>query len=365
MRGKNGRRVAAAVITTAFAQDDAEAAPGRVAPGGQSASSQAAQFAAYLDEAEADVLAYTSLPKITAPRCTPPTPLQRVMGEIKRRTDLVGISSTITSLTPRRPQRASLRTNAVQNVSASEGLMSRAHRACKPALATIKSPTRVLMAAYKRNQVEEAIASTLSGDDDGSPAEFRVRIKRLLEADRALGCEPASNDPERKMYAFYSDDAPGSGLEVWFSGYEAFALLLALQLQQHGWPQGTVIRIMRGARPSLEPQHRRILAQAPEDLFNHDAVFSQASPGALAVDNTDPVFLAIVTGVKADSSSSALSETVSRTVGACRGQIELMEFIRRQAPAGASTTAIEVVGSAHRLAEHLARTKPRTRGRRR
>src|SRR5215218_5142880 len=103
------------------------------------------------------------------------------------------------------------------------------------------------MVRYKRNQIEEAIASAIGGNDDRSSSELRVRIKRLLEADRALGCEPTAKDAERKMYAFYSSGAPGSGLEVWFSAYEAFALFLALQLQQHGWPQGTVVRIMRRA----------------------------------------------------------------------------------------------------------------------
>jgi hypothetical protein len=217
---------------------------------------------------------------------------------------------------------------------------------------------------YKRNQVEGAIASAIGANDDRSSSELRVRIKRLLEADRALGCEPTANDPERTMYAFYSSNAPGSGLEVWFSVYEVFALLLALQLQRHGWPQGTVVRIMRRARPTLEPHHTRILTHDPRRLFDKDAVLRQARPGMLAVDNTDPVFLAIVTG-KREHSGSAHADSVPRAVSACRGQFELMAFTRQQAPAGMSTTSLEVVGHAHRLAQHLGRTKPRTRGRRR
>ena len=40
-------------------------------------------------------------------------------------------------------------------------------------------------------------------------------------------------------------------------------------------------------------------------------------------------------------------------------------FIRRQAPAGMSTTTLEVTGHAHRLARHLAHIEPKSRGRRR
>lgn len=70
------------------------------------------------------------------------------------------------------------------------------------------------MASYKLNQVEEAIAATLGRSDDEDTSELRVRIKRLLDTDRALGRDLRATDPERAAYAFYSSDAPGSGLEV-------------------------------------------------------------------------------------------------------------------------------------------------------
>ena len=42
-----------------------------------------------------------------------------------------------------------------------------------------------------------------------------------------------SADPERANFAFYSMDAPGRGIEIWFSEYVAFALLVGLRLMQH------------------------------------------------------------------------------------------------------------------------------------
>ena len=64
---------------------------------------------------------------------------------------------------------------------------------------------------------------------------------------------------------------------------------------QHRWPQGTAVRLMRQARPTLEPEHARILAQDPDELFDEAEVLRQATPGMAVAASTDPVFLAIVT----------------------------------------------------------------------
>jgi hypothetical protein len=50
-------------------------------------------------------------------------------------------------------------------------------------------------------------------------------LKRLLDTDRSLGRSAKSADPEKATYAFFSQDAAGSGIEVRFQEYEAFALL--------------------------------------------------------------------------------------------------------------------------------------------
>jgi hypothetical protein len=146
---------------------------------------------------------------------------------------------------------------------------------------------------YKRNQVEQAIVTMLVGKDrQPSGSDLRVRMKRLLDADRALGREPRAKDPERASFAFYSDEAPGSGVEVWFSSYEAFALLVALRLLAHGWPQGTVVLILRKVRRQLEAEHRQILAQNPSKLFDAKKIRGQTAEGKIDAGNTKPVFLA-------------------------------------------------------------------------
>src|SRR3712207_2121112 len=112
--------------------------------------------------------------------------------------------------------------------------------------------------AYKRNQVEEAIAAALKEADAEGGAALRIRIKRLLDTDYNLNRQVRVEAPERE-YAFSSGERPGRGVEVWFSAYEAFALLIGVLLLHHRWPQATVVRIMRQARAMLASEHARIL----------------------------------------------------------------------------------------------------------
>jgi hypothetical protein len=128
------------------------------------------------------------------------------------------------------------------------------------------------MSAIKRNQVEEAISRVLEPNSGEPTAELCTRLKRLLDTDRALGRSPKSIDAEEANYAFYSDEPPGSGIEVWFSGYEAFALLTGLRLMKHEWPQGFAVSIMRRVRPDLERQHTRIMKLDPKKLFDQEEI---------------------------------------------------------------------------------------------
>ena len=89
--GKQGRRVVAAFIATAFAQDDAEAARTQWRQVADQLRPRVKNLAALMDEAEADVLAYMSFPAAHRPKLHSTNPIERLNGEIKRRTDVVGI----------------------------------------------------------------------------------------------------------------------------------------------------------------------------------------------------------------------------------------------------------------------------------
>src|ERR1700681_3264006 len=89
--GKQGRRVVAAFIGTASAQDDAEAARAQWRQVADQLRPRVKKLAELMDEAESDVLAYMSFPPVHRPKLHSTNPIERVNGEIKRRTEVVGI----------------------------------------------------------------------------------------------------------------------------------------------------------------------------------------------------------------------------------------------------------------------------------
>jgi putative transposase len=89
--GKQGRRVISAFIATAFAQNDAKAASQQWRHVADQIRPKVPKLATLLDEAETDVLAYMSFPLAHRAKLHSTNPLERVNGEIKRRTEVVGI----------------------------------------------------------------------------------------------------------------------------------------------------------------------------------------------------------------------------------------------------------------------------------
>ena len=89
--GRSGRRVVSAFIATAFAQDDAEAAKTQWRRVADQLRPKVPKLAALMDEAEPDVLAYMTFPAQHRTRLHSTNPLERLNGEIKRRTEVVGI----------------------------------------------------------------------------------------------------------------------------------------------------------------------------------------------------------------------------------------------------------------------------------
>ena len=202
------------------------------------------------------------------------------------------------------------------------------------------------MLEYKRNQVEEAISRTFGEQSARPSSELRTRLKRLLETDRSLGRNSRSADPERANYAFYGSDSPGRGVEVWFSDYEAFALMTGLRLLQHRWPQSFPVAVLRRLRPELEREHAR-----------DKRIRENARPGDLYVDNTDPVFLTIVSGQDHPKEGS----TGALPCAVCRGMEQVFKFVKQQSAQSYSLN--ELVTPAYTLLSHLSRVQPRRRGR--
>jgi transposase-like protein len=89
--GKQGRRVVSAFIGTAFAQNDADAARTQWRQVADQLRPRVPKLAAMMDDAETDVLAYMSFPAPHRPKLHSTNPIERLNGEIKRRTEVVGI----------------------------------------------------------------------------------------------------------------------------------------------------------------------------------------------------------------------------------------------------------------------------------
>ena len=89
--GKRGRRVVAAFIATAFAQETEQAAKAQWRSVADQLRPTLPKLSVLMDEAETDVLAYMSFPRAHHAKIHSVNPLERLNGEIKRRTDVVGI----------------------------------------------------------------------------------------------------------------------------------------------------------------------------------------------------------------------------------------------------------------------------------
>jgi transposase-like protein len=89
--GKTQRRIVSAWVGTAFAQDDEAAARKQWRQVADQARPRVPKLAALMDDAEADVLAYMSFPAQHRTKLHSTNPLERLNGEIKRRSEVVGI----------------------------------------------------------------------------------------------------------------------------------------------------------------------------------------------------------------------------------------------------------------------------------
>jgi putative transposase len=89
--GRSGRRVVSAFVATAFAQDDADAAKLQWRRVADQLRPKLPKLAGCLDQAETDVLAYMTFPAAHRAKLHSTNPLERLNGEIKRRTEVIGI----------------------------------------------------------------------------------------------------------------------------------------------------------------------------------------------------------------------------------------------------------------------------------
>ena len=196
------------------------------------------------------------------------------------------------------------------------------------------------METFKRNQVEEAIASTL-GEREPS-ADLLGRIKRLLDTDRTLrGPRRSAQQPR----AFTSAESPGRGVEHRFSSYEAFALLLGLRMLAMGMSQTQVVTLLRSGRRAIEKAFPRFGVIRTSNVAPKagDLVISGSYAVGVLFSGYDPATAESAKVIVSDDHKIFQSEALK--------------------VAGQSISVFEVGNSAPILARNLERTHPRKRGR--
>jgi len=89
--GKTQRRIVSALVGTAFAQNDATTARKQWRHVADELRPRVSKLAAFMDEAETDLLAYMGFPTQHRAKIHSTNPIERLNHEIKRRSDVVGI----------------------------------------------------------------------------------------------------------------------------------------------------------------------------------------------------------------------------------------------------------------------------------
>ena len=86
-----GQRVFSAFVAITFADDDAEAVHQRWRKIADQFRPKRRKLAEFIEQAEADVFAYMAFPQAHRAKLHSTNPIERLNGENKRRTDVIGI----------------------------------------------------------------------------------------------------------------------------------------------------------------------------------------------------------------------------------------------------------------------------------
>jgi hypothetical protein len=209
---------------------------------------------------------------------------------------------------------------------------------------------------YRAGQLAEAIFLTVGAADERA-AEVKFRIKRLLAADRALGLRPKSREKAELHYAFFDGPPPGTGADVLFDEYGAFALFAGIRLLEHGLPQLAVVKLLRRIRRPFQEAHTKNLAKDAQALFDQKKIDANSRPGQLAFDSTSPVILIFMslTGSSVDKAAHPVGRIYDN-------ERDMMAFILKQGP-GKGFAIFEFSRAIHDLSRNLFQTVPVKRGR--
>lgn len=197
------------------------------------------------------------------------------------------------------------------------------------------------MSTYRFSQMVYAICRI--SPDGLTERDVTFRLKRLLALDRKL------SGPH---FAFFDARPPGRGVDVQFSGYEAFALFLANSMLDHGLPQLTVVRLLRRARPQLALAHEKNMRTNPAKR----GVKPRRPPGGWDLD-AGATF--VVVGLRDSTGNS----DDMRPCAVCFSHPERVKFTRKYVQPGVGFSFFPLEDAMDRLTKEMANAPVRHRGR--
>jgi hypothetical protein len=189
-----------------------------------------------------------------------------------------------------------------------------------------------------------------------------MKLKRLLDIDRKQGVDAAKPWPEFRRFAFLEGGLPGKGFAIAYTDYDAFALLLGLQVLEANVPQLAVIRLLRSIRPNLQHEHKRILFHLPRALASRNInLENKIKAGQMVKHPAKMVFVVISSGAGADILSFAGQDDSPANI--VRSPEQLVRMVAHLTRVSPPVLVFELVNSALQLAYWLNRAPSIRRGR--
>lgn len=228
--------------------------------------------------------------------------------------------------------------------------------------------SNAVFSTYKRDQIEQAIG-IVSGNirPRQMPEPFdrlKIELKRLLDRDRKQARETPKGALVRQ--AFHSGPPPGRGIDVIYTGYEAFALLIALRLMRGGLPQSTAVKFLRDLRDPLAGFHYETMQHSPQKLrpdIEHNKRLELIRDGFIVEKFDQMVYLVALAGARAEGFDIPSPSKAPFSGNICRTIEQLRERMKWASHEGCPLIVVELVNAAHQLNHHLDRIPARSRGR--
>jgi hypothetical protein len=189
-----------------------------------------------------------------------------------------------------------------------------------------------------------------------------MKLKRLLDIDRKYGIDAAKPWPEFRRFAFLEGGLPGKGFAISYTGYDAFALLLGLQLLEANVPQLAVIRLLRSIRPNLQYEHKQVFPHLPRLLAGGNIKLeNKIKAGQMVKDPAKMIFVVISSGAGADILSVAGEDNSPANI--VRSPEKLVSMVAHLTRISPPVLVFELVNSVLQLAYWLNRAPSIRRGR--